>query len=86
MLATVGSAARGKLGIMQERPEIRYSTDGLSVAVRWPGDTYWYRFDHPTVDTPKFGPTFRCVPGTFDNEPHWLDPFAQPRLRVIPSD
>lgn len=70
--------------MLQNRPEIRYSSDGLSVAVRWHGDEYWYRFDHPTVDSPEFGTTFRCLPGVFDEpDESWADPFSGPRLRSV---
>jgi hypothetical protein len=75
---------RDKLKFMEQRPQLRYSRDGLSVAVQFPGDEYWYRFDHPTVDTPEYGQTFRCVPGTFDEpDENWADPFTEPRLRSV---
>lgn len=58
-------------------PEIRYSADGWSVAVRWFGDDYWYRFDHPTVNSREHGTTFRCMPGTFDDAGEWINPFER---------
>jgi hypothetical protein len=68
---------------MERRPQIRYSRDGESIAVRFPGDEFWYRFDHSTVDTVEFGPTFRCLPGTFEQADgeDWGDPFTEPRMR-----
>ncbi|GAB2451948.1 hypothetical protein [Nocardia tengchongensis] len=65
-----------------EPPEIRISRYEHSVAIRWAGDENWYRFEPddfkyelPGTERHKVG----TLPGAWEPDHEWIDPFADPR-------
>jgi hypothetical protein len=65
-----------------EPPEIRVSRYEHSVAIKWPDDDNWYRFEPDDMKYSIGGAErFKIASNAFENIPNeeWIEPFVDPR-------